>query len=137
MAANVTLVSHIEKVAREIDRVTEARVWAAVNVVRNRVLEKLSGARSGRQYRVPGTNRFYTASAPGEAPAVATGRLRQSIQAQIERREGGVVGMVGSGLDYAVYLELGTRAMAPRSFLRPAVEEARPELERILSEEWF
>ena len=137
MAARITLVSHIEKVAREIDKAAEARVFEAVNLVRHRVLEKLSGTRSGRRYRVPGTTQWYTASAPGEAPAVATGALRQSIQVQVVRRDDGIVGAVGSRLDTSVYLETGTRTMAPRPFLGPAFEESRPEIERILSEEWF
>ena len=42
----------------------------------------LSGRRSGRRYHVPGTRQLYTASAPGEAPAVRTGNFRNSWSAK-------------------------------------------------------
>jgi HK97 gp10 family phage protein len=47
---------------------------------------------------------------------VATGKLRESIHK--EKIERGV--KVGSELNYAGYVELGTRKMAPRSYLRRA-----------------
>jgi len=52
---------------------------------------------------------------------VRTGRLRDSIRV-LEQGEGYVT--VGSDVEYAPYVEYGTYRMAPRSFLRPAVNDA-------------
>lgn len=48
---------------------------------------------------------------------IDTGRLRSSIFA---RRGGGVV-EIGSNVNYAVYVEFGTRHMAAQAYLRPAL----------------
>jgi len=62
-------------------------------------------------------------SQPGEAPHVDTGALRGSIEI-IPIPAGQKGYSVGSGLDYAVYLELGTRKMDPRPFMTvTALEE--------------
>ena len=55
-----------------------SRGYRAANELRNASLLVLRGKRSGRVYRVPNTKRHYTASAPGEAPAVRTGVFRMS-----------------------------------------------------------
>ena len=68
-------------------------------------------------------------SAPGEPPAVDTGRLRASITHRVEMETDEVVGYVGTNVDYAGILngelkglEFGTERMAPRPFLVPAIE---------------
>lgn len=62
---------------------------------------------------------------------VDTGHLRNSIVWKTSEAGTGEIagvpqpkkmnGYVGSGLDYAVYQEFGTRKMAPQPFLRPAI----------------
>lgn len=54
---------------------------------------------------------------------VDTGRLRSSIAYRIE---GGneVVGIVGTSVEYAPFVEFGTRFMAAQPFLRPALQAA-------------
>ena len=64
-------------------------------------------------------------SAPGEAPAVDTGRLRASITHRVEMESGEVVGYVGTNVEYAPYLEFGTTRMKPRPFMVPAIERNR------------
>lgn len=64
-------------------------------------------------------------SEPGEGPGVVTGLLRGSITWRP-----GIDGQspyvdVGSAVEYAPFLELGTARMAARPFLRPALEAAR------------
>jgi len=56
---------------------------------------------------------------------VDTGRLRASITHSIERDGRGLVGFVGSNVDYAIYQELGTRFQRAQPFLRPALRAAR------------
>ena len=43
------------------------------------MIASMTGQKSGRIYKIPGTDRTYQASAPGQAPAVRTGFLRTSI----------------------------------------------------------
>lgn len=52
---------------------------------------------------------------------VDTGRLRSSITHAIDRDGDGLVGIVGSDVDYAVFVELGTSRAAAKPFLRPAL----------------
>lgn len=121
-----TFHSNLRAVTDAIDLEARKKVQAAANIARNEVLETLSGPRHGRRYRVPGTSRFYTASAPGEPPAQRTGRLRSSIR--IEYSLDGLTAWVGSPLTYAIQLERGTRHMAPREFIRPAFTKVLPQI---------
>lgn len=106
---------------------------------------------SGRLY-LKGKNKNiqHYASAPGEPPAVDTGRLRASIthnwtgsgmgRAQIQtpvagsKNEDGIgqpteelTGVVGTNVEYAKALELGDpdRRLKPRPYLRPALERQK------------
>jgi HK97 gp10 family phage protein len=63
-------------------------------------------------------------STPGSPPAVRTGRLRGSITWRVGVDAESPYVDVGTAVYYAVFLELGTRYMAPRPFLRPALEAA-------------
>lgn len=56
---------------------------------------------------------------------VDTGRLRSSISWRIDRVGGQAVGVVGTNVNYAPFVELGTRRMSARPFLRPALDAAR------------
>lgn len=59
----------------------------------------LTGARTGRSYRVSKSGRPHVASRPGEPPAVLTGALRNSMGFSRPKWEGWTVGIeVGSGL---------------------------------------
>lgn len=71
--------------------------------------------------RMGGNRPPHQASAPGQPPATDTGRLLNSIYHVIEGVGSDLVAKIGSTVDYAEYLELGTRHMAPRPFERPAL----------------
>lgn len=62
----------------------------------------------------------HTASAGGEPPSSDTGNLLGSIGHRLGVDEY-VYGEVYANARYASWLELGTRYMAPRPFLRPAL----------------
>lgn len=69
----------IEQIARSISMQVRQRGEVVSNELTNVSAIVLSGTRSGRSYKIPGTGRYYTASAPGEPPAVRTGAYRASF----------------------------------------------------------
>lgn len=99
-----------------------------------------------RLLSLPGTGRVYTtgfftdaegrvrpvgrrvphqASAPGEPPAVDTGLLRASVRHELATEGDELAAYVGSDLKISTWLETGTRKMAPRPFLQPALDAAK------------
>jgi len=66
----------------------------------------------------------YISSAPGDPPRKRTGHLFKSVYNRINKINKFVVqGIVGDNAEYAVHLEYGTSKMAPRPYMRPAVEK--------------
>jgi hypothetical protein len=55
---------------------------------------------------------------------VDTGRLRASIGTRIERDGLGIVGVIGTNVEYAPYVEFGARGRPPVAFLRGGLDEA-------------
>ncbi len=133
---------------RLIKRVRETG-WIGVQSLRNAELNVLSGQRSGKRYNVPGTGRVkyykrthtatitykkYTASAPGQPPAVRTGVLRTSWQPVVKDRDDGVLLRLNTsqnGKRYPGYLENGTSKMQPRPYVKPIQDMAEPQIRRI------
>ena len=72
-------------------------------------------------------------SSPGEPPGVDTGRLRASITYEIEQILFSITGKIGTNVKYARYLELGTKDMQPRPYLRAAIERNKAEIIKILT----
>lgn len=86
-------------------------VFRAVEYARGRVVENLSDS-----FKSQG------ASEPGDYPHARTGLLRQSIRGNVDAN---MVGTVGTNVEYALWLEIGTSIMEPRPFLlRTVVEES-------------
>lgn len=144
-------------------RVAKARAKGAGEILRDHILQSLtnSPARTGRIYKIPGTDKTYTASAPGEYPAMATGALRKSLNRIVRLsgnmnlgyraslggpRGGSTVGtgyqaVLGEGVKpYGVLLEQG-KGGKPGDGIRPwfskAADEKVGEMKRYLSERWF
>lgn len=67
------------------------------------------GPKTGRKYKIRGM-RAHTASAPGQAPANWTGKLRKSVGFKVRRDEV----EYGYKIYYGKFLEDGTDRMAPR-----------------------
>jgi len=61
---------------------------------------------------------------------VDTGRLRNSITNVVEMSEQAVY--IGTNVEYAAFVELGTSRMAPRPYLRPAATEHTEEYRQLL-----
>ncbi len=70
-------------------------------------------------------------SDPGELPHADLGTLRNSIRGEVSARR--LRGRVGTNLFYARFLELSTKNMAARPFLRRTLNEQKQRVRRILS----
>ncbi len=88
--------------------------------------------------------KIHFSAAPGEPPAIDTGVLRASLVAEVKEVRFGVIGKVGpdigiikaksepnTDVEYGLYQELGTRKMAARPFLRPALRANITKIQRI------
>lgn len=88
--------------------------------------ESFRGQKTGRLYRVSKTGPLHQASAPGEPPAILTGRLRQSVVFELTERGDGIEAVIGSSVkDYPAMLEFGTSRMEPRPAWIPALDLLR------------
>lgn len=153
------------EVLREVDGITdnikhqmERRTWLAALELRNSALTVLRGERSGRRYKVPGTyrrqrdktdgkmknGRYYTASAPGEPPAIRTGTFRNSWQPKSRVVYGTYVSRIESDVmtengahNLGEILENGTKRMAPRPHHDRILKHAEPTIVRIYEEPYF
>lgn len=141
----VRLISNFAQVEARIAGQIPPAVFHASHELRNEWVRVLSGSRSGRRYRIPGTGKegvrgtgtYYTASAPGEAPASRFGGgrgLRGSIRIMPRVTRRSVQCRVGTDLEYAVYLEFGTRHMQARRHLGLAYDRAKGRMLQRLKE---
>lgn len=128
-----------QKVTTEVKKQMASRSYRVANALRNSALDVLKGQRGGRVYRVPGTKRYYTASAPGEPPAVRTGTFRNSWQPKTYAGFNSFISRIESGVEYAKYLEDGTPGgqMAPRPHHERIAKKTEPEMFRIYNEPYF
>lgn len=110
---------------RAYDLRAQGRVMTALDVtaieVEANVKRRISYKGGGRTYQRRSV--MHQASAPGEPPATDTGRLRASYR---RRSHGRFTRDVYSGVEYAPYLEFGTRRIKPRPHLKPSWDEEQP-----------
>lgn len=78
----------------------------------------------GRAYK-RGEDKWHIASAPPGPPAVDMNALRGSIK---WRSAGDLSREIMDGVEYGIYLEMGTTKMDPRPFMKPAFERERQTL---------
>ena len=112
-------------------RTSVRRIMGRVGIAVQRAVryEIKNSPRGGRVYKRK--RKTHKASAPGQAPAVDSGALLRSYTYQV----GDGYVDVGSNIEYAPYLEFGTRKMAPRPHLRPAVQRITNELAGTIANE--
>jgi phage gpG-like protein len=84
--------------------------------IRARAVAAMHEPKHGRVYQRFNMGKPHQASAAGEAPAVDTGALAQSLNVQPGRYRA----MVYTNREYAPHLKFGTTRMAARPFLGPA-----------------
>jgi len=151
-------VKFISKARRQISRMDAVmlkRMKMATAELKAETLKTFRGTRTGRTYYVPNTHKQYTASAPGEPPAVATEAGKSSIREALSGSGHKVRGHVGSAFGYAFnpsthkdaaeYMSMlefegrnrdGSRRAA-RPWLRPSAKRAQPAIKKILRSKWF
>lgn len=129
----MTITNNTTKVKAAFGKNSRKAVEAAAIEWRNGIVQCLTGERSGKTYRRPGTKAPYRASRPGEAPASVTGRLRSSYRVRVLSN---TEAEVGSPLDYAEKLEKGTSRMLPRPHIEPGFQKKRGEIENALQQNW-
>ena len=120
-------------------RISAQQIQQAMEVVAldatQQVKLELSHPGTGREYP-RGKDTTHVASAPGEPPAVDTGRLRNSITSEVFRTPKGAEVIVSANTEYAMALEVGTERIAPRPYmmtvLRQGVERWKGILKRFV-----
>ena len=119
--------------------VNVAAMKRAVLIVERDVKMNFTKQGTYRKYRrrkKKGKDEFHFSSRPGEPPAIDTGDLRASIGNEVIKSSSFVDGLVGDteNLKYAPMLELGTRNMQPRPYLRPSLKRMRKQINKIFKE---
>ncbi len=99
-----------------IKRGAVLRVTRAMALIQKHIIRNMETAKHGRTYIIPGTGRSYTASAPGEYPAVRTGDLIKGLATFVTVEGGKVKGSIGSSAPYSKIVEQ-MRPWLSRSFL--------------------
>ena len=69
---------------------------------------------------------------PESKSYIRTGRLRNSLTHSVEMNEKAVY--IGSAVEYAAYVELGTSRMRARPYLRPAVANYTDEYKNLIKQ---
>lgn len=123
-----TALDHLlDSPAGDVGRDLERR---ALNVEAAQI-RSLSRPGTGRVYRRG--SRTHQASAPGQPPAVDTGHLRATVGHHVhDDPADGLVADIGSGANpaipgtkTAIWLDRGTRRIAPRPWLRSSLDAAK------------
>lgn len=122
----------VDKAIEKIGQDTKSKAVRAVNEMRNAELQILSGQRSGKIYRKPHTKKAtYQASAPGEAPARLSGRLRLSWKGQVKAEQQGdkliVKSILLTNCKYADILE----SKKNRPYKDKIIQRAMPKIRQI------
>lgn len=111
----------LQKRSAEIQKEAERQMAIALldsgfKIQRDAQASIRQGNKTGALYRR--RSKTHRASAPGEAPALDTGVLANSISVQTQASTVNIF----TRLKYAAWLEYGTRLIRPRPFMFPAFE---------------
>lgn len=112
---------YVKRVKENVSRpgVKATTPFGSTNVMGKRVLR---GATGGDIVRI---------SRPGEPPRLRTGIFRASIRAEMVEGSRGLAYKCGSDLPQAASLELGSRYMKPRPWLRSTLAQERSEMRAV------
>ena len=124
---------NLAKLAKRYSQGTIDGAIEGANLVRSDAIKSIQDQSPGdivERSRAGGGTYEHVAASEGEAPNTDTGRLVQSIQVDIQPSSI----FVGSSLDYAGFLENGTRQMGARPWLFPALEKNRGAVEKLIGQ---
>lgn len=142
MSAAAELRSAYENISREIKTQVKSRGVRASNELRNAAMIVLRGKGGGKQYRIPGTRRRYTASAPGSPPANRTGAYRMAWKPRVIMSGNQVRARIENPTMVGKYklgriLDEGTKKMDARPHMDLIRDKALPKVRRIYAEPYF
>lgn len=125
----------VAKKVQAIGQQMKSRAVRASRALKNAELQVLRGQGGGRKCKKAYKNAYYTASAPGNPPAVRTGKLRSSFRPVSGTSAGALSVKVAIETDthYAGYLEHGTSKMAARPYVEKIKQQAEPEITSIFN----
>ena len=115
----------------------------AAITVQAKAKELISGAGSGRLYKRG--NKQHSASSPGSPPASDTGILANSVSFEVTQKGIRINGAVGPDInkiqaqsprvdpDYGYFLEVGTKHIAARPWLKPALIKSRRQIMKLFT----
>ena len=137
----------VKQITDRVDFLFRSRGIRATNELMNAKNLVLRGRRNGKRYRVPGTKRYYTASAPSEPPAVRTGRYRMSWTEKSYSDSSAVGSLVHITIESRVktdnekyllgaILENGSSKTAPRPHFELIINRAKPKIQKIFKESY-
>lgn len=124
---------NLKDLADKVGKETAKAINEGAQMVRTDAIKSIQNKSTGRKvvrYR-NGKKRNRIAAAAGQAPNTDTGHLVKSIQVEVSPQAKGAY--VGSNLDYAKDLELGTKNMKPRPWLEPAYEKNIKGIRKLIS----
>lgn len=124
---------NMAKLAKRYSRGTIEGAIEGAQLVRSDAIRSIQDQSPGdtvERSRAGGGTYEHTAASEGEAPNTDTGRLVQSVQVDVQPN----AVLVGSSLDYAGFLENGTRRMGARPWLFPALERNKGAVEKLIGQ---
>jgi len=139
-ATNEKFAKAVNEAVKSAKTQAQSRAIRASNELRNSALRVLRGQRSGRVYKLPFSKKTYRASAPGEPPAVRSGRLRISWSARaIGKSDGEIIASIYTDVKYAPILQEGTDdgRIKPRPFEQPIIDGAKDKVMAIFNEPYL
>lgn len=124
-------------IRREVEQGTVALAADLGAIAVDEIREAMLASHGGRSYRRRGVS--HQASAPGEPPAVDTGKLIGALTWGVGRAKNGRVAVdIGTTIEapYIMFLEYGTAHMAARPSIGPAMRRLKGRLRRIKRRAW-
>lgn len=119
---------YLSQVAPQIEDNMSKSIKLCCDKVRSDIQESMAKTERdmSKTYFTNNKTKAHHPSLPGNPPAPDTGNLRNSIRYEVHGEGSEIYGVVGSTQkdpDYAVFTEYGTNKMAPRPWLRPAMQK--------------
>jgi len=151
------MIDNLKTVGGDVQKSSRKAIFRGGAHLEGALKKKLSQSGTGREYRTGRKGKRYAmhrASAPGQPPAVDTGRLRSSITHNVTGRVGSslpdpggskekVRGYVGTNVEYGYWLERGAMIhpfgnvdvlvpLLPRPWMLPTFEEEGGQVAKIV-----